>query len=386
MIDSAVLEALANDGYIRRSFHPSGKLAIYNYTEKCAYEGHWDDATRQCRGLILDEQFNVVARPFPKFFNYGEPNAPELDLDARVVVTDKLDGLLGILYPDPLGGLSVATRGSFTSDQAIHATAVWRDRYADVWEPLPDMTYLFEIIYPSNRIVVDYQGLDDLVLLGAMANHGHGWLLPTDSDWPGPTVDVHPYASLRAALEAVPRPGQEGLVVHFPDSNARVKIKQDDYVQIHRLVFGLTKRKLWERVGIEMLSKEGRDVKFIARTLYMDPADVEAILPTIGSWMDDLLQVVPKDFEEFADWAVGTTAEIGSDVLFWVDGVENTYDDIGRDLRGTTDRAAFAEAFKAESDLTHALFALMDGKSVVSYALRAVQPQHETYKPLEEEL
>jgi putative RNA ligase len=30
------------------------------------------------------------------------------------------------------------------------------------------MTVLVEIVYPANRIVLDYGGLDDLILLGAV--------------------------------------------------------------------------------------------------------------------------------------------------------------------------------------------------------------------------
>lgn len=61
-----------------------------------------------------------VLRPLPKFLNHDQPEAPVIALDEPVVVTDKADGSLGIIYPTP-DGPAVATRGSFASDQALHA-------------------------------------------------------------------------------------------------------------------------------------------------------------------------------------------------------------------------------------------------------------------------
>lgn len=301
LTETAILER-AEAGLIRRQWHPSGTLAIYNYTERCTYEGAWDEVTRACRGLILDAGFNVVARPFPKFFNHGEPNAPALDLDARVLVTDKLDGSLGILYPSPDGGYAVATRGSFVSDQALHATDVWRSRYAMNWTPSPTHTYLFEIIYPENRIVVDYRGLDDLVLLGAVSTaSGYPSWRPV---WPGPRAEEFLYPTLRDALAAEPRPGAEGLVVFFPDTLERVKLKQDDYVALHRILTGTNARNVWEVAAVRACAPYVTDAKQWGSFLRVDPARAEEVL-ALG---DDWLSTVP---DEFYGWVkeVTETAE-----------------------------------------------------------------------------
>lgn len=63
--------------------------------------------------------------------------------------------------------MAIATRGSFTSEQAGHATAVLHTCYPR-FEPPEGLTVLFEIVYPGNRIIVDYCDTDDLVLLGAV--------------------------------------------------------------------------------------------------------------------------------------------------------------------------------------------------------------------------
>lgn len=260
LLDQAALDAALAAGYVRRQVHPTEPLAILNYTETCQFARAWSDVTLACRGLIYNtETLDVVARPFPKFFNYGEPTAPTLDLDAKVVVTDKLDGSLGILYPLPSGGWAVATRGSFTSDQALHATEVFQSRYAEFATRCSELaqvapyTFLFEIIYPANRIVCDYGDLDDLVLLGAVdiatGRSTTAGAAAGATYWPGPVVAEFPYATLAEALAADPRPGKEGLVVHAFQSNVRVKIKQADYVALHRIVTGLNARSVWEHLA-----------------------------------------------------------------------------------------------------------------------------------------
>ena len=68
-----------------------------------------------CRGLITDNEGNIVARTWGKFFNLEEKkHTPTDDFD----VYAKLDGSLGILFYYQNQWV-MATRGSFTSDQAI---------------------------------------------------------------------------------------------------------------------------------------------------------------------------------------------------------------------------------------------------------------------------
>lgn len=252
LIPAPVLLAALTDGLVRRQEHPELPLAILNYTERAAYQGTWNEATLNSRGLIVNtDTGDIVARPFPKFFNYGQPGAPDLDLDAPAAVTEKVDGSLGILYPRGDGRWAVATRGSFTSDQAIHATELWDDVYQFAWQPGPleGFTYLFEIVYPANRIVCDYGDLDDLVLLAAIDNETG--MRASPRMWPGPRVSEHPYRTLAEALAAEPRPNAEGLVVNVyqPDApGALVKIKQEDYVALHRIVTGLNKRTVWQHI------------------------------------------------------------------------------------------------------------------------------------------
>jgi RNA ligase len=244
IFDLDLLQRMIDERVVNAVHDLDSGLVLYNYTARAQYQAIWNDVTLACRGLITTADGIVVARPFPKFFNY----APELvaHLDGAVRVTDKLDGSLGILYQTG-ETRRIATRGSFTSDQALHATQLLENRHSR-FQPRDGWTYLFEIIYPANRIVVDYEGRDELVLIGAVDNTT-GLPIALEAathGWDGPVVETLPYRSLPEALSAAPRPNAEGFVIHFLDHGALVKLKQSDYVALHQLVTGVSERRIWE--------------------------------------------------------------------------------------------------------------------------------------------
>lgn len=246
LLSLPLLDEMIEQGYVVRRHHNDHPLAILNYTDKAQFDNEWNPVTRQCRGLIYNtETLEVVARPFKKFFNYDQPGADEITALEDAYVTDKMDGSLGIIYCTPAGDLAVATRGSFHSEQAEWATAWLREH-----EYVPNCylntqyayTDLVEIIYPENRIVVDYGRRAELVYLGTIEIG---------------TGEFHRFAeinltyahdlgySLKEALQVSPRENAEGVVVMTPDGRA-VKIKQEDYLVKHRARFSLTPMRVWE--------------------------------------------------------------------------------------------------------------------------------------------
>lgn len=197
---------------------------------------------------------------------------------------------LGILYPDPAGGFAIATRGSFTSDQAIHGTEIWKRFYEGGWEPLVYATHLFEIVYPANRIVVDYGNLDDLILLASLDNlNGKPYY---GVKWPGPEARRFPHKTLHEALTASPRPGREGMVVYFPDLDERVKLKQDEYVALHRILTGTNARNVWEVAAVNACAADVRGPKDWGSFLRIDPTRAEEVLVLKNDW----LAGVPDEF------------------------------------------------------------------------------------------
>ena len=79
-------------GYVSIRPHPEEKLFIFNYTAKAQYNQHWNEVTKNCRGLILDDDYKIVARPFGKIFNYSEVIPDKIIYDQSPIIHDKLDG------------------------------------------------------------------------------------------------------------------------------------------------------------------------------------------------------------------------------------------------------------------------------------------------------
>ena len=251
-------------GYIQTQTHPSLSLTIHNYSKSCTWDAKWDpeanswkigwnEVTINCRGLITDSNTGeVLARAMPKFFNHDQPGAPKLNLSDEVIVTDKVDGSLGILYPIGDNGYAIATRGSFASKQAIWGTKIWENKYADNFIPNPNWTYFFEIIVPQNRIVIKYDDMEDLILLGAI-DTASGSDIPLElarEGWSGPVVEVFPYKTYGDVLMAPDRFNAEGFVLFHKASNTRVKIKQAEYLRLHRILTNVNKRAVWEILSI----------------------------------------------------------------------------------------------------------------------------------------
>jgi RNA ligase len=252
LLDTTELARLIDEHYITARQHPQLPLEIYNYTAKTQYGRHWTPETELCRGLIVDtETQEVVARPFRKFFNLGEH--PVAVPDEPFIAYEKLDGSLGISYPGEDGLPAIATRGSFLSPQALWATRLLREqRPAAVrWmQAHPHMTLCVEIIHPDNRIVVDYGRREDLVLLAVFdartGEEAGRW--DTNAACGFSMAQSWAYGSLGEAMAAVEGPdfdGQEGIVVRFA-SGLRLKVKREEYVRLHRLVTGITPRRIWE--------------------------------------------------------------------------------------------------------------------------------------------
>lgn len=260
---------------ISEDIHPEDQnVRIFNYTQKCQFDKVWDEITKQCRGLIMNiKTGEVLARPFPKFYNYQEHVANGWDIpDGMPQITEKLDGSLGIMYT--LNHKTwIATRGAFMSEQAQWATDWWRTNKGD--EPYGnEFTHLFEIIYPENRIVVnyDFSGLVHLTSLDTKTG------FPVDYDLPVKKVKRVSADNIEELLK-MDEPNSEGFVIYWPEEDVRMKIKFPEYVRLHKLVTGVSEIAIWEHM---------RD----------------------GKSLDDLISKVP---DEFMRWVTSVEKRIRAD-------------------------------------------------------------------------
>lgn len=223
-----------------------GPLALYHYSNRCVYDLLWDDTSLLARGLVLDlERGALVATPFPKFFNYGERDARLPDEAFRAF--EKLDGSLGIAFFHD-DRWQVTTKGAFDQAQARWAEA--RLARCDLRALDPRTTYLFEIVYRENRIVVRYD-YEDLVLLGAYDGDGEelddATITALAARIGTRTARRYDYAQLADILSAAEALDQndEGFVIRFA-SGYRIKVKGSAYRRVHALVSRVTPLGLYD--------------------------------------------------------------------------------------------------------------------------------------------
>lgn len=309
------LELELQDGYVKEQKHPTLPLTILNYTDKATYDRRWNDVTLHCRGLIVHHvTHEVIARGPRKFFNYGEPSAASYPLDTKVILSRKEDGSLGIgwFYGHPVDDVvdgdavyhsGIATRGSFTSEQAVHASELvdresgHNGRYELHYDSLiqyadDDLSYICEIVYPENRIVLDYFGRDELIPLGTVNNRSgviqwrptrdhSGNLIIAHSNY-GPDVVI----TLGEALALQIPDDEEGYVLDILDDDLEVidhlKLKGDRYKELHAAIFGLSEKAVWEQCV------EGTEVDFTA-----------ALPDEVQPWAQEVSDRLNEEFESY---------------------------------------------------------------------------------------
>jgi hypothetical protein len=347
------------DGLLYNQKHPTLPLTIWNYTEKVQYEGLWDEVTLQCRGLITENTTGkVLVRPFTKFFNYEEvvaKNVIPLKGD-YVYVQEKMDGSLGILFFYE-GEWIMATRGSFTSEQAIRGMEILKRKYPvfdRAW--LREYAYLVEIIYPENRIVVDYgKGKEKITFLSAVINEGFPAWKPTEEPELHWTMACSIFSAngikksdivkteqhfnfsddLYKSLKKKNEDNKEGFVLRFHPGNFRMKIKFEEYVRLHKIMTNLSTTSVWEVLSY-------------------------------GGSMDELLKDVPDEF-------YGKIKNYENELLNKFNKIKHRYDWFFS-LMPNGDRKNFAFSAK-ETEHPSILFSMLDGKDVSHIIWKILKPE-----------
>lgn len=238
------LKKYEEDGWLISQTHPTLPLIIWNYSQKTQFESYWNNVTLMCRGLVTTTQGEIVALPFKKFFNIEEN---EYIPTSKYTITKKMDGSLIILFHFD-GEWIIASRGSFTSDQVVWAREIIKQKNINLSWLNNNYTYLLELIYPENRIVVDYGSEKNLYILGAVYTKTGDELLYDNLKFLEninlKVVEQYDNTDYTTLKQKVPN-NEEGYVVRF-DNGYRVKIKGEEYVRLHRILSNLSTKSVWE--------------------------------------------------------------------------------------------------------------------------------------------
>jgi RNA ligase len=283
----AGLQQACSLGFVYPRLDAASGLRLFIYSPQCVYENGWDQFSLLARGLIVDEAAGrVVATPFPKFFNVGERGGilPDLPFEAY----EKVDGSLIIVFQHD-GRWRAATKGAFDSDQALWAQA--RLDAADLSALRPGSTYLFEAVYPENRMVIRYSEAA-LIMLAAYAEDGlessYDDVLAVSDALGWRAAKRHAFANIPemvARATMLPR-NDEGFVIRFANG-LRLKLKGAEYRRIHALIARCTPLGVWD------LMNAGEDLEAIRRDLPEEFwTDFDDIVRLLGTRLADIEQSV----------------------------------------------------------------------------------------------
>lgn len=281
------LEDLEREHGVKARIHDH-KFSL-NYDQ---IESREDDLlAKQCRGLILRPaepvqgsidltrpvgDTVVLARPFDRFFNYGQAAAEEVDFNhPATAFYEKMDGTLCIVYYDDVKNeWHVATRSIPEADLPVDGFGdhTFRSLFEKALEEtvgkdfetwtsaqlFRDTTYMFELTTPANRIVVEYEGYG-ITLLAARKTASGKELNPAfvQAQVKTPTAERYRFSSVSELVTFVSDRDptkHEGIVV-CDHKFRRIKVKNAGYLALNKVRDSVLKspRGLVELILLEKL-------------------------------------------------------------------------------------------------------------------------------------
>lgn len=234
-------------------------LFVIKYTRKVFYDNLWTPELEECRGLVVDQNWNTVAMPFKKIYNRFEQNIDFLP-DAKVTAVRKVNGFMAAAtWVSSQNQIVVSTTGSLDSDFVALAERHLRpDISSWIAARGHGLTWLFEICDPSDPHIIKEE--PGAYLIGARNISTSGMLSERELDAEANSMDAmrpHYYAgiSFKIVCQMTKECQHEGFVVH--GTVMSLKIKSPYY-----LVTKFLARKKGDRL-IDLLS----DIPLLRKTV-----------------------------------------------------------------------------------------------------------------------
>lgn len=130
-------------------------MYLLKYTKQVFYKGLWNKYLEECRGTIIDAEFNVISRPFTKIYNYGiEDSSPVLHPNELVRAFRKVNGFMATITSHN-GELLISTTGSTDSPFVQYIRdMIDIECYAEFCNKFPTYTFMFECVHPEDPHIV----------------------------------------------------------------------------------------------------------------------------------------------------------------------------------------------------------------------------------------
>ncbi|MEE6132224.1 RNA ligase [Priestia sp. GS2] len=228
-------------------------LIRYDLTE--VQQQMWEDPNsiyRECRSVVIDvKREELVLTPFRKFFNLNEVEENQLERIAEkfrsaqtVEVANKLDGSMqnarwynGQLFV--AGSMALDARDSW---RLAEGYAMLTESYVRMIQSRPHLTFIFEYISKKDAHVVVYEEKNEgMHLIGARSvetgeHLPYHKLIELADHCEIKVVDLEQKTleQLLVEMKQVRSNEKEGWVINV--DGHYVKVKCDDYVNMHRLL------------------------------------------------------------------------------------------------------------------------------------------------------
>lgn len=239
---------------------------IFNYTIGASFS---NPVVQEARGIIMDmgagdvsqlSQWRVVCWPFRKFGNYGESYADDIDWNAAQVQA-KIDGSIvklyyynGIWHWATNGCIDACDANTPMLNRTFQDIIELADNFSDInYDNLDkNKTYIFELVSPETRVVVEYNKTH-LYHLGTRSN-----VTGLESNDDIGIEKPHVYNIADPNLEKVIEKANhlnngaceyEGFVVCDANYN-RIKVKNPAYLMLHH---SLTKDSISKEDVVEAI-------------------------------------------------------------------------------------------------------------------------------------
>ena len=134
-------------------------IFVLKYKKCVFYDSLWNEYLEECRGTIVDKEFNVISRPFTKIYNYGvEAKSPVLDPQTQVTAYRKVNGFMVVMTWHN-NDILISTTGSTDNDYTRYAREMMEretrwDHWMSACEISKGFTFMFECVHPNDPHIV----------------------------------------------------------------------------------------------------------------------------------------------------------------------------------------------------------------------------------------
>lgn len=259
------LNDLVSNNLVKGRKHPTLPLTVYKYSKELQYkikfdlndnysekpdDFKWTTLLSMCRGLVIEDETNkIIAKGFSKFFNASEHGFEHIQNRMKRLkynIYEKLDGSLIVLF-NYNGEWVTSTNGSFDSEQSLLSKKLLTDEMLNTLDK--DYIYLLEYISPLNKIVINYES-EELILLAILNRKNNFSEISLDSKLNKSCFKkvekVKIKENLLSNLQSITFlniPNKEGFVIVFEDG-FRVKLKFEEYVRLHKIKTELSDKSI----------------------------------------------------------------------------------------------------------------------------------------------